>query len=155
MRDLPVARRANLMAVSTPSAPGGAEIHLVEVVAGAGLQLLRHHAAQERRLHLHQARHIGRHHIGQRLLHDGMVAPDAEHPVARQHVEVFPPRLVPQIGALPAHVTAVEADDAQRPGKARVDMRLVERMTLARMGGDDGVDVERHGRCVSRYPRGA
>src|SRR5205085_9417434 len=88
------------------------EMHALERLGCALLELLREQSRQQRRIELHQARIIGCDEVGERLAHVGMIAADGEHTEARVEIEISRALDIPQVRSLSTHVTAVETNRA-------------------------------------------
>ena len=87
-RGRPVAARAILIAASTASVPVFAGTIAATLSGRAREQLLGEHAAQQRHAELRQVAGARRHHLLHRRDRLGVVAPDREHAVAAEQVEV-------------------------------------------------------------------
>ena len=126
-----VAARANLIALSTASAPE--LVKKTRSIPGCARadQLLGQDAGQEGAVHLHEVREIGVEGVVQRL-DDGRMAPtEGEDPEPGQKVEVTVPCVVDEIAALALDVEAVELESAEHPGQLGVDVLGVEGEVLA------------------------
>ena len=132
IRARPVASRASLIAASTVSVPVLVEHHVPEVRRRAREQLLGQHARQQRHAELRQVRRVRRQHRLELRADARVVAPDREHAVAGEHVQVALAALVDQLRALGAAPAAVEAQRAHDAPELRVQMAIVERQLLTR-----------------------
>jgi hypothetical protein len=131
MRVRLVAARANLIALSTASAP-----ELVKKAArlpGApGRRAARPGPAREEgAVHLHEVREVGVE-SGVERLHDGGMPPaQGEDPQPGQEIEVSVPFVVDEMATLAPDVEAVELENAEHPGQLGIDVLGVEGEVLA------------------------
>ena len=100
-----------------------------------------HVGAWPRDAQLRQAWRIAVEQFVQRLLDEGVVAPEAEDAVACVEVEVALAATVDQIGAFAADPLAVEAERLQHASELAVEVALVERESLARALGPQRSEV--------------
>ncbi len=133
--------------------------HRADARRRAREQLLGEHAAEQRHAELRQVAGPR----GHRLLHGrdrlGVVAPDREHAIAAEQVEVALAALVDQVRALAAAPRLVEAERPQDPAHLRVQEAVVQLHLLAGAAGDDLSDGRRrravHALSVREARRGA
>jgi hypothetical protein len=131
-----------LLAVHQPGAPRGiareldgslhglcagiAEEGLLDGVGQRREQTFRQHAGQQGDAELKHARKSGIENVAQGLHDLRMISPHAEHPKAREQVEVAPPLGIEEVCPLGAHVVAVEAEGAQHLHQLGIEVLVVE-----------------------------
>ena len=119
---------------NTRSIPGGRPLH-----QGLGQQ-----AGQEGAVQLDQVGQVGVDGLVEGVLDHRMAPAEREDPEAREEVEVPVALVVDQVGALGAHVLAVESqglEDLDQLGIHELGMQVE---TLALVVGHQGGKVERH-----------
>ncbi len=120
-----------MIAASTASVPVLAGTIARDARRRAREQLLGEHAAQQRHAELRQVAGARLHHLSHRGDRRGVVAPDREHAVAAEQVEVALAVGVDQVRALAAGPHAVEAERPQDAPHLGVQVAVVERHLLA------------------------
>ncbi len=124
--------------------------HRGDAVGGAREQLLGEHAAEQRHPELRQVPGARGHHLLDRCNRLGVVAPDREHAVAAEQVQIALPVGVDQMCALAARPYLVESERAQDPPHLRVQIAVVQRHLLACTGAEDLLHAGR-GRIAGGY----
>ena len=99
-------------------------------------QLLGQHAAQQRHAELRQVAGARLEHLLDRSDRLGMVAPDREHAVTTEQVEIALALGVDQVRALAPGPDLVEAERPHDPAHLRVQEAVVELQLLTRAPGD-------------------
>ena len=123
--------------------------HRGDAVGRKREQLLGEHAAEQRHAQLRQVAGSRRHHLLDRGDRLRVVAPDREHAVAAEQVEVALAVGVDQMRALPSAPHLVEAQRAQDPPHLRVQIAVVERHLLAAASIEDLLHA---GRGLAGHP---
>ena len=96
-----------------------------------GQQLLGEQAGQRLAVEAGEVGELGVEDVVQRLADDGVVAAEAHHPEAGEHVEVVVAVGVPEVGALGPLVDLVEADGVQHARQLVVEVPRVQLVALA------------------------
>ena len=120
-RGLPVAARANFIALSTASAPVLAKNAASSPAGRRAAKRLREHAGEHRVVQLHAVDQVR---VERRVQHGadvGVAVAEAGEALAAVHVEVRAPILVVEVGAAGRAVRLVEAEDAKH-----LDQRWVQ-----------------------------